>query len=191
MTLEILEGLRAFHVGRDWFAANWLRPVKRGVGQNIACVLASSMAWTSACAARIGWACQAIRCLPQEGAPLVHDDDVVRARQLLLDIEGNLDDQTITATATEQGARDPVARAPRIHPYDLIQWAWCAFNESRERARLGESLQRLSDWELKDIGIYRGEIERIVTAEGQAVQQDTTSIEWPEQCDPLGQHRPV
>jgi uncharacterized protein YjiS (DUF1127 family) len=108
MTIEILEQLRAFHVGRDWLAAYQLRPVK--------------------------------------------------------------------------------------HAYDLIQRVRCALERSRERARLCASLNRLSDWELQDIGICRGEIERIVSGDGQAVRGYTTgstSIERPEQCDPLVQHRPI
>jgi uncharacterized protein YjiS (DUF1127 family) len=107
MTVEILEQLRAFHFGRDRFAAHRLRPVK--------------------------------------------------------------------------------------HAYDLMQRVWWALERNRERTRLRETLHRLSDWELQDIGIYRGEIERIVSADGQSVREYTTgstSIERPEQCDPLVQHRP-
>jgi uncharacterized protein YjiS (DUF1127 family) len=107
MTLEIFEGLRAFHFGRDWFAAYRLRPVK--------------------------------------------------------------------------------------HAYDLIQRVWCALERSRERTRLRGTLHRLSDWELQDIGICRGEIERIVSSDGQAVRGYTTgstSIERPEPCDTSVQHRP-
>jgi uncharacterized protein YjiS (DUF1127 family) len=107
MTVEILEQLRAFHFGRDWFAAYRLRPIK--------------------------------------------------------------------------------------HACDLIQRVSCALERSSERTRLRETLNRLSDWELQDIGICRGEIERFVSADGQAVRGYTTgstSIERLEQCDPLVQHRP-
>jgi uncharacterized protein YjiS (DUF1127 family) len=188
MTLEIFEGLRAFHVGRDWFAAYWLRPVERGIGQGTASFFARSQAWLSSWPGRIRWARQVVRELPQECAPLVNGNDVVQARQLLLGIDSYLGDPPTTATATNQGAR-----AARRHAYDLILWGWCAIKENRERARLRESLHRLTDWELQDIGIYRGEIEHIVSADGQAVRGYTTgstSIGRPEQCDPLVQHRP-
>jgi uncharacterized protein YjiS (DUF1127 family) len=135
MTLEILEGLRAFHVGRDWFAAYRRRPARRGIGQSTA------------------------------------------------------------ENATPSGASRPApVTAPRGHACDLIQRVWYALERSRERARLRESLYRLSDWELKDIGIYRGEIEHIVVSGDQRpFQQSTnefTSSDRPEQCDALVELRP-
>jgi uncharacterized protein YjiS (DUF1127 family) len=40
---------------------------------------------------------------------------------------------------------------------------WCAFQERRERQRLRAALCDLSDWELKDIGTTRGEIDYVAS----------------------------
>ena len=40
---------------------------------------------------------------------------------------------------------------------------WDAFQERRERQRLQTALCDLSDWELKDIGISRGEIDYVAS----------------------------
>jgi len=77
----------------------------------------------------------------------------------------------------------------------VIQQLWAALEKSRERARLRESLYKLSDWELQDIGIHRGEIEHIVVSGDQRpVRPSTgepTSVDQPEQYASLVQHRPA
>ena len=43
---------------------------------------------------------------------------------------------------------------------------WGAFQERRERERLRAALYSLSDWELKDIGIARDQIEYVASNRG-------------------------
>jgi uncharacterized protein YjiS (DUF1127 family) len=43
---------------------------------------------------------------------------------------------------------------------------WGAFQERRERQRLRAALCDLSDWELKDIGTTRGEIDYVASNRG-------------------------
>jgi uncharacterized protein YjiS (DUF1127 family) len=47
--------------------------------------------------------------------------------------------------------------------YGLLKGYWAAFQERRERARLRTVLCDLSDLELRDIGIERGEIDYVAT----------------------------
>jgi uncharacterized protein YjiS (DUF1127 family) len=105
----------------------------------------------------------------------------------------NLDDDAMTLEILEAVRAFHVPSQRMLKT--VIQQVWSALEKSRERARLREGLYRLSDRELKDIGIYRGEIEHIVVSGDQRpVRQSAsglTSIDRPEQCDPLVQHRPV
>ena len=43
---------------------------------------------------------------------------------------------------------------------------WSAFQERRERQRLRAALCDLSDWELKDIGTTRGEVDYVASNRG-------------------------
>jgi uncharacterized protein YjiS (DUF1127 family) len=45
------------------------------------------------------------------------------------------------------------------HVFRFFKTCWAAFQERRKRARLRTELYDLSDLELRDIGITRGEIE--------------------------------
>jgi uncharacterized protein YjiS (DUF1127 family) len=45
----------------------------------------------------------------------------------------------------------------------FIKRYWDAIQERRERERLRAALYGLSDWELKDIGIARGQIEYVAS----------------------------
>src|SRR5262245_40929082 len=109
MTLEILEGLRAFHVG--WFAAYWPRPARRGIGQSTAELFGRALAWLGAGSERIRWARQVLRALPPEWPRPLQDDAAIRARQLLLGVEGNFDARSTTAIAAPCGASRPAAMA--------------------------------------------------------------------------------
>jgi uncharacterized protein YjiS (DUF1127 family) len=61
--------------------------------------------------------------------------------------------------ATELGQM--TASTPNVH--GLLKGYWAAFQERRERARLRTVLCDLSDLELRDIGIERGEIDYVAT----------------------------
>lgn len=50
--------------------------------------------------------------------------------------------------------------------YRLIWNYWDAFQEQRDRQKLRSVLSNLSDWELMDIGITRGEIDYVVSNRG-------------------------
>jgi uncharacterized protein YjiS (DUF1127 family) len=45
----------------------------------------------------------------------------------------------------------------------FIRRYWDAFQERRKRARLRADLSELNDWELRDMGITRGEIDYIAS----------------------------
>ena len=47
--------------------------------------------------------------------------------------------------------------------FSLFRRYWGAFQERRKRQRERAELYRLSDWELMDIGMTRGEIEYVVS----------------------------
>jgi uncharacterized protein YjiS (DUF1127 family) len=77
-------------------------------------------------------------------------------------------------------------------PPEWLRRGRSALKRSRERARLRERLYGLGDRELEDIGINRGEIEYIVSADQRSVRQsstESTSIDRPEQCDSSVQQR--
>lgn len=59
--------------------------------------------------------------------------------------------------ATELGQ----TTASTLNVYGLLKGYWAAFQERRERARLRTVLCGLSDLELRDIGIERGEIDYV------------------------------
>ena len=50
--------------------------------------------------------------------------------------------------------------------FSLIWKYWDAFQERRDRQKLRSALSDLSDWELMDIGITRGEIDYVVSNRG-------------------------
>jgi uncharacterized protein YjiS (DUF1127 family) len=49
------------------------------------------------------------------------------------------------------------------HAPSFIKRYWDAFQERRKRQRLRTDLYDLTDWELKDIGIARGEIDYVAS----------------------------
>ena len=79
-------------------------------------------------------------------------------------VESNLDDHSLsTATATCRGASGPTwTLAARKQAYSLIQRGWYALKRIREQDKLRDTLCRLSDRELADMGINRSEIEYVV-----------------------------
>lgn len=158
MNPKIVAQLRAFRGDSNWHESHqWLQPSRDQVGQSTASIFARALSWLSSWPGGIVWACQVVRALPREGALV---DDVVRARQLLLGVESNLDDRSTTATATCRGASGPTrTRAARKQAYSLIQRGWLALKRIREQDRLRDTLCRLTDRELADIGIHRSEIE--------------------------------
>lgn len=52
------------------------------------------------------------------------------------------------------------------HVSSYIKGYWDAFQERRKRERLRTALNDLTDWELKDIGIGRGEIDYVASNRG-------------------------
>lgn len=59
--------------------------------------------------------------------------------------------------ATELRQKTALARSA----YGFLMHFWGAFQERRKRSRVRTALCDLSDWELHDIGIARGEIEHV------------------------------
>jgi uncharacterized protein YjiS (DUF1127 family) len=65
--------------------------------------------------------------------------------------------------ATCRGASGPTwTLAARKQAYSLIQRGWHALERIREQDRLRDTLCRLSDRELADMGMHRSEIEYVV-----------------------------
>ena len=52
------------------------------------------------------------------------------------------------------------------HLSSFIKRHWDAFQERRKRERVRADLYGLKDWELKDIGIARGEIDYVASNSG-------------------------
>jgi uncharacterized protein YjiS (DUF1127 family) len=152
---------RAFCADSNWHESHQrLQPIRDQVGQSAASIFARALSWLGSWPGGVGWACQVVRGLPHEGALA---DDVVRARQLLLAVEGNLDDHSTTATATCRGASGPTRTlAAWKQAYSLIQRGWHALKRIREQDKLRDTLCRLSDRELADMGMHRSEIEYVV-----------------------------
>jgi uncharacterized protein YjiS (DUF1127 family) len=161
MNPKIAAQLRAFRGDGNWHENHqWLRPTSDRVGRSTASIFTRALSWLSNWPGGGGWACQVVRALPHEGALA---DDVVRARQLLPGVENNLDDHSTTATATCRGACGSTwTLAPRKQAYSLIQRGWHALKRIREQDRLRDTLCRLSDRELADMGMHRSEIEYVV-----------------------------
>ena len=67
---------------------------------------------------------------------------------------------TYGATALGQTA----ASTRRVSSFFKTYWG--AFQERRKRRRLLANLSDLSDWELKDVGITRGEIDYVASNRG-------------------------
>ncbi|MEH2539368.1 DUF1127 domain-containing protein [Bradyrhizobium sp. AZCC 1577] len=72
----------------------------------------------------------------------------------------------------------------RRQVYSPLETYWNAFQEWRKRRRLLAHLCDLSDRELKDIGITRGEIDYLASHRG------LRSARYQERDDPLIQRRP-
>jgi hypothetical protein len=98
--------LKAFNVGGN-YGADWLQPTKGGADQSAAGFLARTLARLNSLGSWIGRARAAAHALPRECAELMMEDDVARARQLLLGIERNSDDYASGATAASQGTVGP------------------------------------------------------------------------------------
>jgi uncharacterized protein YjiS (DUF1127 family) len=160
MNPKIVAQPRPFRGDSNWNESyRWLQPAKRQVGQSTASIFAYALSWLNNWPGRIGCACQVVRALPREVA-IVGADDVLRAQQLLLGVENSLDDHSTTARATCRGATSPTGTlAARKQADGLIQRAWHALKRIREQDRLRDTLCRLSDRELADMGIHRSEFE--------------------------------
>ncbi|MCC8937272.1 DUF1127 domain-containing protein [Bradyrhizobium sp. Arg68] len=61
------------------------------------------------------------------------------------------------------GTTEPIPAATRRPVYSPLEVYWEAFQEWRKRARLRRQLCQLSDSELIDIGITRGEIDYVAS----------------------------
>jgi len=65
---------------------------------------------------------------------------------------------THIATGVERTA------APKFPIFSLLEMYWSAFQAWRERARARAMLHAMSDRQLRDIGLTRGEIDFVVAA---------------------------
>jgi uncharacterized protein YjiS (DUF1127 family) len=65
--------------------------------------------------------------------------------------------------STIHGTTEFGPAAARRHYYSPLEAYWDAFREWRKRERLRTQLGRLTDGELMDIGITRGEIDYVAT----------------------------
>jgi uncharacterized protein YjiS (DUF1127 family) len=64
--------------------------------------------------------------------------------------------------STIQGTTELGPAAAKRQVYSPLETYWSAFQEWRKRERLQATLDNLSDRELNDIGIARGEIDYVV-----------------------------
>ena len=64
--------------------------------------------------------------------------------------------------STIQGTTELGPAATKRQVYSPLETYWSAFQEWRKRERLQATLDNLSDRELNDIGIARGEIDYVV-----------------------------
>jgi uncharacterized protein YjiS (DUF1127 family) len=70
----------------------------------------------------------------------------------------------MSTTYSESVLGQAVASTLRVSTF--LKKYWGAFQERRHRRRLLANLSDLSDWELKDIGITRGEIDYVASNGG-------------------------
>ena len=70
------------------------------------------------------------------------------------------------AMSTIHAAAEPGPAATKRQVYSPLEIYWAAFQEWRKRTRLQADLIDLSDRELMDIGISRGEIDYVVSHRG-------------------------
>ena len=80
--------------------------------------------------------------------------------------------------SSEKEAAGPSAASTRSF-LSLPKRYWCAFQQRRERERLRVSLHHLSDRELMDIGLTRGDIDSIVAHRAFERLRDGTAYLWP------------
>jgi uncharacterized protein YjiS (DUF1127 family) len=79
---------------------------------------------------------------------------------------------------SEKEAPGPSAASTRSF-LSLLKRCWCAFQQRRQRERLRVSLHHLSDRELMDIGLTRGDIDSIVAHRAFERLRDGTAYLWP------------
>ena len=70
----------------------------------------------------------------------------------------------MSTTYSETGLRRTAASTPRV--FNFFKKYCGAFQERRKGRRLLANLSDLSDWELKDIGTTRGEIDYVTSNRG-------------------------
>ena len=70
----------------------------------------------------------------------------------------------MSTTYSDTGLGQTAASTRRVASF--FKKYWGAFQERRKRQRLLTNLCDLSDWELKDIGITRGEIDYVASNRG-------------------------
>ena len=68
--------------------------------------------------------------------------------------------------STTYGATGLGPATAKRQVYRPLETYWTAFQEWRKRERLRTALNDLTDWELKDIGIARGEIDYVASNRG-------------------------
>lgn len=83
-----------------------------------------------------------------------------------------------TAAALDDALQEKNAAAPTRSVLGLLGRAWRAFQERRQRQSLRASLQDLSDRELMDIGLTRGEIDYITAERAIDRLRDSTIHLW-------------
>jgi uncharacterized protein YjiS (DUF1127 family) len=70
----------------------------------------------------------------------------------------------MSTTYSETGSGQTAASTPRVS--NFFKRYWDTFQERRKRRGLLANLSDLSDWELKDIGTTRGEIDYVASNRG-------------------------
>lgn len=79
--------------------------------------------------------------------------------------------------ALETDAAGPAAASARS-VLSLLKQCWRAFQQRRQREGLRDTLQELSDRELMDIGLTRGEIDYITPERAIDRLRDSTAYLW-------------
>jgi uncharacterized protein YjiS (DUF1127 family) len=77
----------------------------------------------------------------------------------------------------EQDAAGPTAASTR-RVLSLLERSWRAFQQRRQRQSLRATLHDLSDRELMDIGVTRGEIDYLVRHRAIDTLRDSTTYLW-------------
>ena len=84
---------------------------------------------------------------------------------------------TLDDALSEKDAAGPTAASTR-GVLSLLKRYWRAFQERRRRESLGAALSYLSDRELKDIGLTRGEVDYITPQRAIDRLRDSTTYLW-------------